>query len=767
MYFSQNQAKIKTKFSQKTAFKLRYGILTLFILLSPLNAFARTFNPHNIITDEELNDYDSLSKTAIQIFLEKEKSILASYTQTVEGKNLTAAEMIWNVSQKNNVSPKFILTTLEKEQSLVRRTSATQKVFDWACGFGCYNGGCKEKYRGFYNQIEAAAETQAIYRQRANQFSFKVGQTTMTYDGFPVTPQNQATANFYIYTPYVGYSPELGVNAQNGGNRLFWRIWHRWFSSQKFLDGQVVTNGVDYWQIQNNTKKKFISKDLFLKDYKLSDAIFVSQKDLDAYPNGTIIKFSQNSLVKSSASGQIYLIDQNQKRPILTDSALALLSDFRMALANTDITAVAEDDLTDYAVGSSISETSIYPQGKLFRDTNNQIWLIKDGMRYPVDSAVWQINFNSKPTESINSADLETYQLANPIKFKDGTFLYSDGTYYLISLGERMKISDLSVFDRVFGLDKKNNATTVSAASLNIHAAGEVIDYVDDTIADPVITSNPNTNNNSITPISAGTYEATFVNQEPQGINAITGQTQTVTITYKNTGSATWQKGQVWLQLNDQDKTTSTFILPAKIDFLENSVSNGQIATFTFDLTAPTDKNGMIAQEFSLMANAQNPLEINSYAKFILISGKITAPKTTTPTPTTSTSQPTAKIVSHTLPKTIKNTSKPVLVTLKIKNTSGQINWLSKKSALEVYNSDGKASYFYDKKDWIRSNVAAVPINKSTIKPGETGEFKFTLDAKGLKAGTYTLKFKLNLLDKSKASLLDNQASWDYKIQVL
>jgi len=274
--------KIKTKGKDRVLFypknfllKLRIGILAFFIfsaliLNGPLQVQARTFNPNNIITDQELLNKDSLSKAAIQKFLERKDSVLARYSQIIEGEALTAAEMIWTIGQKHGINPKFLLTTLEKEQGLIHKNQATEKALDWATGYGCYGGGCKEKYRGFYNQVEASAETQQIYWQKAGQFAFNVGQTTTSFDGYKVTPANKATANLYIYTPYVGYAPELGVTAPYGGNKLFWRIWQRYFTNQKFLDGQVVTRGGDYWLIKDNQKRKFISKDLFLTDYKIT-----------------------------------------------------------------------------------------------------------------------------------------------------------------------------------------------------------------------------------------------------------------------------------------------------------------------------------------------------------------------------------------------------------------------------------------------------------------------------------------------------------------
>ena len=50
-----------------------------------------------------------------------------------------------------------------------------------------------------------------------------------------------------------------------------------------------------------------------------------------------------------------------------------------------------------------------------------------------------------------------------------------------------MKIEDLSIFNRVFGSSKKTNALKITTALLEVHDAGDTIDYIDDTITDPVV----------------------------------------------------------------------------------------------------------------------------------------------------------------------------------------------------------------------------------------------------------------------------------------
>ncbi len=741
------KALLKTKTKNQQKF-LGYGlivivaILAFFVLFLPNPIQARTFNPNNIITDQELLNKDSLSKTAIQTFLAKENSVLARFSQIVDGSTLKASEMIGEIGQKHGINPKFLLATLEKEQGLIHKSQATEKALDWATGYGCYQGNCKEKYRGFYNQVEATAETQQIYWEKVDQLAFRAGETTTTFDGYLVTPENKATANLYIYTPYVGYAPDLGITSLYGGNKLFWRIWQRYFTNQKFLDGQVIKNGDNLWLIQNNTKRKFASQEIFLKDYKLSDAIVVTQKDKAAYPDGPPINFANNTLVKSASSGQIFLLADHQKRPIINVEALTLLSDFQTAVTENEISAVTEDQLTGYQLGTLISSNSIYPQGKLFKDETGKIWQVKDNLKHEVDPVVWQNRFNSQNLEATTSVELEKYPTGSPVKLEDGTFVKIDEKYYLISSGERMKIENLQLFDQVFGLDKKNGAVSVSTALLEVHEAGETIDYIDDTITDSTSSTPSST--------SSGSYSASFNSMEPDGLIMITGEMRSVTFKFKNAGSANWQAGEVYLAVTDKGKDTSSFGTAKKTNFSESSVSNSQIATFTFDLTAPTQQSGVLTQEFNLYYSKNGtPTKITSIGKFIIVKPGVAA-----------------QILEHNIPVAVRNKWKPVVIRMKIKNISPDTIWLAKKTALEIYDAAGKTSPFYDPNDWVRKEVAAVPLNKSTIKPGEVGEFKFTLDPRGIKPGTYILNFQLKLLDKNKDVYLDGRLEWRREIRV-
>lgn len=720
------------------------GLICLFIFTPLAETSARVFEPGNIITDQELFDKDSLSQAAIQHFLERKNSVLARYSQIVNGQAKKASEIIWEISQLHGINPKFLLATLEKEQGLLHKSHATEKELDWATGYGCYGGQCNSKYKGFYDQVESSAITQKIYVEKASTFAFQVGKTTKTFDGYNLTPKNQATANLYIYTPYVGYSPELGVTKPYGGNRLFWRIWNRYFTKKYYPDGLVIkSNAGNYYLLEKNKKRKFKSAELFLADYKESDAILVPNDVLNAYENGPMIEFAKNTLVKSPTSGQIYLLpDYDTKRPLIENSALAILTDFRLAITENDVPTVTLNKLSNYQEGAPISSTSIYPQGKLFKDETGSIYLVQDGIKRLVDPVVWQKKYNSEVPETTTSASLKKYLSSTMDKLPDGTFVKNNGKYYLIAAsGQRMKIETVEIIKRVFGSDKLITALSISDELLEVHTAGETIDYIDDSIKDQTTTTSSPTNSTT----SAGTYQASFVSINPNSIIMLNGESKTVEVKFKNTGTATWRPENVYLKVFDRGTTESSFTLGQKFPLAESQVTNGGIGTFYPEITAP-DTSGLKQVIFKLYydkSGTATEIALGKIGKFISVK-----------------SGESAQILSHNIPIAVKNTWRPLDIIVRIKNTSKETTWTSKYTKLKVYDELGEKSKFYDPYDWLDEEVAALPINARKIKPGEVAEFKFTLKIKGLEPKVYTHKIVLELTDINKQVLLDGKSAW-------
>src|SRR5680860_1539910 len=169
------------------------------------------FNPNNIISNNELMDVNSMSLFDIQSFLREKGSYLANYqTNNAYGVLKSAAEIIYDASLNNyncdgvtlsetptaeeralkcqtitTINPKALLVLLQKEQSLIQKTSPDQKALDEATGYGCFTGKtCVPYWKGFGKQVNSAALQFLSYMNEPNKYNFKVGSTYIAKDGY-------------------------------------------------------------------------------------------------------------------------------------------------------------------------------------------------------------------------------------------------------------------------------------------------------------------------------------------------------------------------------------------------------------------------------------------------------------------------------------------------------------------------------------------------------------------------------------------------------
>lgn len=159
--------------------------------------------------------------------------------------NRTAAEIIKIVSDACFISPMVLITTLQKEQSLVTDEWPWPVQYQKATGYGCPDTAeCASEYGGFFKQVYHAARQFHIYAQRPELFSYRPNRTSYVQynpnsgcSGTQVSMVGQATAGLYNYTPYQPNQAALanlygtGDGCSAYGNRNFWRLYNDWFGS--------------------------------------------------------------------------------------------------------------------------------------------------------------------------------------------------------------------------------------------------------------------------------------------------------------------------------------------------------------------------------------------------------------------------------------------------------------------------------------------------------------------------------------------------------
>ncbi len=172
------------------------------------------FSPDMIITDANFRASRSMNAAQIQQFLERQTGILAGYrAPNHAGVMMSSAEMIEEAALAWNVSPKVILATLQKEQSLLSRRNPDQRALDWAMGCGKMDSRTLPQFQGFGRQIWHGARV--LDRNTAG----FTPDGELRISGSVVRPANAATHTLYRYTPHMR------------GNVSFWMIYWRHFGN--------------------------------------------------------------------------------------------------------------------------------------------------------------------------------------------------------------------------------------------------------------------------------------------------------------------------------------------------------------------------------------------------------------------------------------------------------------------------------------------------------------------------------------------------------
>ncbi len=451
-----------------------FKVITIFIFLSliivPQNqALALEFTPNEIIANADLLEYDSMDLSAVELFLDNHNGVLKNYrTKDHFGIERSAAEIIYNASQTYKINPKWILATLQKEQSLITNPSPSQYNLDWAMGYAVCDS-CSvddpqvQLFKGFGTQVDRATWRIRYYYENPEKFNFQVG-NLYNIDGQDVLVYNQATANLYNYTPHIH------------GNYNFWLIWNRWFA-KIYPDGSLLklSNESGIWLIENGKRRPFWSKTALVSRYDQSKIIEVTRNDLQRYEIGYPIKYPNYSLLESP-DGKIYLTVNDEKKEIESDEV------FRTIGYNYDeVIEVTEEELSHYQDGRKITLNSLYPQGALLQDNKTGgVYYVEDGIKYPIwDKEIMLINYKNYHLTPVSSEELNKYvTAATGVGFRDGALIKTvdKSEVYVISNGRRRWIANESTF-RQLGY-KWYDIITVSEKVANLHPLGQPLDLL-------------------------------------------------------------------------------------------------------------------------------------------------------------------------------------------------------------------------------------------------------------------------------------------------
>jgi hypothetical protein len=248
------------------------GFFSLSTVLAP-KASASYYSP-NLIDNGKFTDSNSMGVTAIQSFLSSKGSHLASYHDTEDcyspsgshysfyqahyncGASVLAAQIIYDAANAYGISPRAILATMQKEESLITDPSPSSSQLNYAMGYGCGDSSGCSGYTGFFHQVDngtwqfrtdlelssgrsywgyspasypcnSATRYYTAALKAGNNVYFKDDYGT-AYTHFRIA--NAATATLYCYTPhaYPGSSREY-----YSGSYWFVYYFEQWWGSTR------------------------------------------------------------------------------------------------------------------------------------------------------------------------------------------------------------------------------------------------------------------------------------------------------------------------------------------------------------------------------------------------------------------------------------------------------------------------------------------------------------------------------------------------------
>jgi hypothetical protein len=452
------------------AFTILFSALT-----SASSAQAALFNPHYLISDTEIRDAGSMSLNEITAFLNSHGKLNTYFDiDPIDNLLKNPSQLIFDAAQRYTINPKYIMVLLQKESGIVEGTP-TQKLLDWATGYALCDR-CQrtaplaQKYKGLAKQIDAGAGWMDWFlKNSANQKSLYKAGVTYSINNTPITPTNAATAALYSYTPHIS------------GNRLFWRIWQRWFNDDsaatQMPDGAILRNAKtnEYSVVQAGVFRPIKYKSLVGTRFSASAVISLEDSEytlLTKASPGKTIAFADLALVKTE-TGDIYLLVGNTRRHITSPEAFQTIG-----FNPEELEDVLFSDIADYIPGQDITTTTGPIIPRLVQDiSTGGVFYIEDNIKHPLwDKALLITNFPDKRLTKATTTELSKYTLGSPISFLNGTLVKSasDPTVYLISNGQRRPITSEQVF-LDFGFSWTAIITTTQKM-LDLHELGAPLD---------------------------------------------------------------------------------------------------------------------------------------------------------------------------------------------------------------------------------------------------------------------------------------------------
>ncbi len=407
-----------------------------------------------------------MSREDIQAFLDNYNSFLTGYrSPDINNASRTASDIIYRAASEHKINPKYLLVKLQKEQSLITDKSPTQKQLDWATGYGICD--------------DCSMSDPALQKHKG--FGVQVDSAAAVirwyYENLSAENWIKRTGQTYLIDG-VSVRPSTLATAflytytpHIHGNQNFWTLWQKWFE-QVYPNGSLVksSDSPAIYLLQDGTKRPFANMSALITRFDPKFIINLPSSELKNYPTGAPISLPNYSILKSG--GNYYLIDYDTIRPFASYETVK-----QIGYNPDEIIEVQPSDIIGYKLGETISADIKNPLGKIVRiRENKQLYYINGNKFYSVtDEQIVRTNFPNLEIIAANASELNNLTRGEPIKFKDGILIGIAGNnkIYVMENGKKRHIASEDVFNGM-GFNWSNILWTDQFTGLN-HPTGQPI----------------------------------------------------------------------------------------------------------------------------------------------------------------------------------------------------------------------------------------------------------------------------------------------------
>lgn len=170
----------------------------------------------------------------------------------------------------------------------------------------------------------------------------------------------------------------------------------------------------------------------------------INKKQLDIFPSSKKFLYSNGTLVKSFTRPRVYFIENNKRRPILSEKI------FNARKFNwSKIKTLSDRDLAVYSLG----EPLLFPDGTLIKGPGPEVYLIENGKRRHISLPVLfdKLNLEWNKVLQVSQTELLAHPLGEKILLPDNVLVKEKNSppVYLIKNSKRHWIKSINVFKQL------------------------------------------------------------------------------------------------------------------------------------------------------------------------------------------------------------------------------------------------------------------------------------------------------------------------------